>query len=94
LSDKESRICEELRAKETDTRCFRVINAYCRRLPFGIEHIIHPILTIHQVTSREPDNLSSYKIRMLKCSKHYLLSANIAKDLLCQIPADNHSLDL
>ncbi len=29
LSDKENRIYEELRAKETDTRCFRVINAYC-----------------------------------------------------------------
>ncbi len=60
LSDKESRICEELRAKETDTRCFRVINAYCRRFPFRIEYIIHPTLTIRQVTNREPDNLGSY----------------------------------
>ncbi len=53
LSDKETRICEELRAKETDSRCFWVINAYCRMFPFRIEYIIHPILTIRQVTNHE-----------------------------------------
>ena len=53
LSDKESSICEELRAKETDTRYFLVINAYCRGFPFRIGYIIHRILTIRQVTNRE-----------------------------------------